>query len=184
MTIDLNKLKALATATAANQYDAVALNDYGMAVPPATVLDLITEIERHRRVNAEGCKPDNSIQRSCLPCAGATSCRSLDKAEGCKPELNIHPDLSITRIRREIEVAENELMMAQVGLLAAAREAYPVGSRLRIKVGRNTIEVVVKGHVAAWWSRPGYIHATNPKTGKPHTFPHGAVLEVIQEVLP
>lgn len=61
MSIDLSKLKALATAAAANQYDAVALNEYGTAVPPATVLGLIAEIERQRLVNAEGCKPDSNI---------------------------------------------------------------------------------------------------------------------------
>ena len=88
MNIDLIKLKALATAATANQYDAVALNDYGMAVPPATVLNLITEIERHRQINAEGCKPESSILLSSLPCSGAASCRSLDKAEGEQPDLN------------------------------------------------------------------------------------------------
>lgn len=62
MTIDLIKLKALAAAAAANQYDLVALNEYGTAVPPATVLGLIAEIERHRQVNAEGCKPDLYFQ--------------------------------------------------------------------------------------------------------------------------
>ncbi|MBC3410303.1 hypothetical protein HU719_022510 [Pseudomonas sp. SWRI107] len=89
MNMDLIKLKALATAAAANQYDAVALNDYGMAVPPATVLGLITETERHRQVNAEGCKPDSNILLSGVPCGGAAPRRSLDK-----PDLNskIHPD--------------------------------------------------------------------------------------------
>lgn len=62
MTIDIIKLKALATAAAANQYDAVALNDYGTAVQPATVLGLIAEIERHRQIDAEGCKPDLNTQ--------------------------------------------------------------------------------------------------------------------------
>ncbi|MFG0851619.1 helix-turn-helix domain-containing protein [Pseudomonas sp. FYR_2] len=61
MTIDIIRLKALATAAAANQYDSVALNDYGTALPPATVLGLIAEIERHRQINAEGCKPDLNI---------------------------------------------------------------------------------------------------------------------------
>lgn len=61
MTIDIIRLKALATAAAANQYDSAALNDYGTALPPATVLDLIGEIERHRLINAEGCKPDLNI---------------------------------------------------------------------------------------------------------------------------
>lgn len=88
MTIDIIRLKALATAAAANQYDSAALNDYGTALPPATVLGLIAEIERHRHINAEGCKPDSNIQLSGLPCAGAASCHSLDKAEGEQPDLN------------------------------------------------------------------------------------------------
>ncbi|MEE1902697.1 hypothetical protein V0R39_10680 [Pseudomonas inefficax] len=67
MTIDIIRLKALATAAAANHYDSVALNDYGKALPPATVLGLIAEIERHRLINAEGCKPDSNIQLSGLP---------------------------------------------------------------------------------------------------------------------
>lgn len=87
MTTNLPKLKELAQAAQQNQYDPVALNDYGMAVPPATVLELIAEIERHRQVNAEGCKPDSSILLSGLPGARATSCRSLDTAEDCKPDL-------------------------------------------------------------------------------------------------
>lgn len=94
MNIDLIKLKALATAAAANQYDAVALNDYGTALPPATVLGLIAEIERHRLVNAEGCKPDSNLLLGGLPCTGFAPRRSLDKAEGCKPDHNfpIHTD--------------------------------------------------------------------------------------------
>ncbi|WP_241799668.1 hypothetical protein [Pseudomonas putida] len=94
MTIDISKLKALATAAAANQYDVVALNDYGTEVPPATVLGLIAEIEHHRQINAEGCKPDSNILPSSVPCAGAAPCRSLDKAKGGTPDLKspIHPD--------------------------------------------------------------------------------------------
>ena len=88
MTIDIIRLKALAIAAAANQYDPVALNDYGTALPPATVLGLIAEIERHRHINAEGCKPDSNIQLCGLHGAGAASCRSLDKAEGEQPDLN------------------------------------------------------------------------------------------------
>lgn len=180
MTTNLPKLKELAQAAQQNQYDPVALNDYGMAAPPATVLELIAEIERHRQVNAEGCKPDSSILLSGLPCAGATSCRSLDTAEGCKPDLNILPAQTTgSTICSKIKAAEDELIFAQVGLLSAVRHAYPVGSRLRIQIGRSATEVVVKGHISAWWSRPGYIQATNPRTGKTRTFPHSAVVEVL-----
>lgn len=66
MSVDLLKLKALATKAKRDQYDCVALNDYGMAVPPATVLELIAEIERRRQVNAEGCKPDLNTQSAKL----------------------------------------------------------------------------------------------------------------------
>lgn len=61
MKIDLIKLKGLATAAAANQHDALALNNYGMAVPPTTVLDLIAEIESHCLIDTEGCKPDFNL---------------------------------------------------------------------------------------------------------------------------
>ncbi|MFF7108143.1 hypothetical protein [Pseudomonas sichuanensis] len=101
MTVDLIELKALATAAVANQYDPVALNDYGTAVPPATVLGLIAEIERHRQVNAEGCKPDSSILLSSAPCAGAAPRRSLNKAEGCKPDLNT-PHLDYNKTLAEV----------------------------------------------------------------------------------
>ncbi|MBV4500768.1 hypothetical protein [Pseudomonas shirazensis] len=115
MTIDLSKLKALATAAAANQYDAVALNDYGIAVPPETVLGLIAEIERHRLVNAEGCKPDSNIQLSGLPCAGVASCHSLDKAEGCKPDLTNQPFKSINSddVQQLIQVIETLVPYAE-----------------------------------------------------------------------
>lgn len=45
MTIDIAKLKALAEAAKNDCGDYVALNDYGMAVPPAVVLELIGRLE-------------------------------------------------------------------------------------------------------------------------------------------
>ena len=86
MNIDLIKLKALATAAAANQYDGVALNDYGTALPPATVLGLIAEIERHRQVNADGCKPENIMSTVTAP------------AEAPRPHHNVKP-VEMTRFR-------------------------------------------------------------------------------------
>ncbi|HGM5579264.1 TPA: hypothetical protein ACKP22_000922 [Pseudomonas putida] len=185
MSVDILKLKTLATAAKRDQYDNVALNDYGMAMAPAVTLELIAEIERHRQVNAEGCKPDSSIPFPGLPSTGAASCRSLDEVEGCKPDLNISPaQTTVSAADREIKKAEDELIFAQVGLLSVVRRAYPVGSRLQVQIGRSATEVVVKGHISAWWSRPGYIQATNPRTGKTRTFPHSAVIGVVKEVLP
>lgn len=87
MTTNLPKLKKLAQAAQQNQYDAVALNDYGMAVPPATVLELIAEIERHRQVEAEGCKPEISNRPIVRHTSDALAMHGLDKAEGFKPDL-------------------------------------------------------------------------------------------------
>lgn len=67
MSVDILKLKALAAAAKRDQYDYVALNDYGMAMAPTVTLELIAEIERHRLVNAEGCKPESSIQPGKMP---------------------------------------------------------------------------------------------------------------------
>lgn len=89
MNLNLSELKALATVAKRDPHDHVTANDYGMAVPPAVTLELITEIERQRLINAEGCKPDSSILLAGLSCAGEAPCRSLDKLEGFQPDLNI-----------------------------------------------------------------------------------------------
>lgn len=149
------------------------------------ILKRIAEIERHRQVNAEGCGPDSSILLSGLPSAGATSCRNLDKAEGCKPDLNISPSqTAVSTTRSGIKTAEDQLRFAQVGLLAATRRAYPGGCRVRVQIGRSTTEVVAKGHASTWWSRPGYIQASRNPTGKALTTSHSAGSEVLKEVLP
>jgi len=48
MNIDKEKLKALAEAAQNDSGDYAALNDYGMAVPPAVTLALLAEIEALR----------------------------------------------------------------------------------------------------------------------------------------
>ena len=54
---DYSELKRLAEAALNDNGDYMALNDYGMAVPPAVVLDLIAEVEglraQHGRDSAE-----------------------------------------------------------------------------------------------------------------------------------
>ena len=137
------------------------------------------EHQRHRRMNAEDCKSEISIMLSGMPGVGATGGRNLNKPEGGTPDSNIHPTSTPTsKALREAKAADNELLMAQAGLLAAVRRIYPTGSRLMIKAGGNKIEVEVTGHCAAWWSRPGYIYGKNLKTNNPRTFHHSAVMEV------
>jgi len=137
------------------------------------------EHQRHRPMNAEGCKPEISIMLSGMPFVGAAGGCDLNKPEGGTPDSNIHPSSTPSlKALCEAKEADNELLMAQVGLLAAVRRIYPTGSRLMIKAGGNKVEVEVTGHCAAWWSRPGYIYGKNLKTNKPRTFHHSAVLEV------
>jgi hypothetical protein len=62
MNVDILKLKTLAESALRDQHDSTALNDYGMAAMPTTVLELIAEIERHRQIEAEGCKPEISFE--------------------------------------------------------------------------------------------------------------------------
>jgi len=47
------------------------------------------ECQRHRPINAEGCKPKISTLLSGMSCTGAAPGRDLDNAEGCRPDLNI-----------------------------------------------------------------------------------------------
>lgn len=44
------------------------------------------EFQRHRPIDAEGCKPETLILFSGLPCAAAAVSRDLDKAEGSKSD--------------------------------------------------------------------------------------------------
>jgi len=138
------------------------------------------EFQRHRPMNTEGFEPESIIMLSGMPCAGASVGRDLNQAEGGTPDTNINLDSTPTaKALCEVKAADNELLMAQVGLLAAVRRIYPTGSRLMIQASGTKIEVEVTGHCAAWWSRPGYIYGKNRKTSKPRTFHHSAVLEVM-----
>ena len=52
---DYSELKRLAEAAKNDCGDYVALNDYGMAVPPAVVLELIKDLERNQRMLLAAC---------------------------------------------------------------------------------------------------------------------------------
>ena len=58
---DYAKLKELAIAAQNDCGDYVALNDYGMAVPPAVVLELIADLERNQRMLLAACMEMGAI---------------------------------------------------------------------------------------------------------------------------
>ena len=82
--IDYSELKRLAEAALNDNGDYVALNDYGMAVPPAVVLDLIAEVEELKSdslcpacegsgegwVRSDNGPDAHSIQVDCPECFG------------------------------------------------------------------------------------------------------------------
>ncbi|MFB6403511.1 hypothetical protein [Pseudomonas putida] len=126
-----------------------------------------SECQRHRPINAEGCKPDSNIQLSDLPCAGAASCRSLDKAEGEQPDLNNpSPDLN---------AASAWLEAARRNLNSAVEQAYPIGSKLMVDRGTHHARVEVVSHPNA--AHPGTISVQNIKTGKRYRIDYSRVLE-------
>ncbi|WP_110968302.1 hypothetical protein [Pseudomonas huaxiensis] len=134
--------------------------------------DLLEEIERRR----------GEARPSTSPTTAAKEEHGLDQAEGCKPDFDFI--LSALRSGRhpasaDVQAADNALKLAQVGLLVAVKTAYPVGSRVSVQAGQNTLLIEVTGHDSAWWSRPGYIHGKNRKTGKSRTFHHSTVTEVL-----
>jgi len=129
MTIDLPILKALATAAAANSSDTSTLSDYCTAVPPATVLNLIAEVERHRLVNAEGCKPESSIMPD-MPCAGFGVRRDLNPAEGGRPDIRNSHTAALAVLEERLRQIESKGYTAELddgytrGQLADAAGAY------------------------------------------------------------
>ncbi|WP_338133028.1 hypothetical protein [Pseudomonas guariconensis] len=137
MNTNLPKLKELAQAAQQNQYDPVALNDYGMAVPPATVLELTAEIERHRMDEAEGWKPEISNR----PVGGHTSdelvMHSLDKAEGCKPDLNNNRPEQLTRPRMATHSLD---LPAMCDICGKARSTRNHTSCSKIRQQRKNVE--------------------------------------------
>lgn len=58
---DYSELKRLAEAAKSDCGDYVALNDYGMAVPPTVTLELIADIERHQRMLLAACMDMGAI---------------------------------------------------------------------------------------------------------------------------
>lgn len=94
------------------------------------------ECQRHRPINAEGCKPEISSLLSGMPCSGAALGRDLDQAEGCNPDLNIHldPDRVIREAEEVIESAwaETASVRVKVAELTSERDALRAEiSRLR-----------------------------------------------------
>lgn len=82
------------------------------------------DYQRHRPINAEGCKPESSIQPSETHYAGEASCRSLEKAEGCRPDL-INPPQGVAALREDIQRG-NRIQIAMALDLSAIAEALGI----------------------------------------------------------
>ncbi|HDS1059375.1 hypothetical protein [Pseudomonas putida] len=83
------------------------------------------EFQRHRPINAEGCKPESSIHPSDTHCVGAIPCRSLDKAEGRRPDLIKPPHQGVAALREDIQRG-NRIEIAMALDLSAIAEALGI----------------------------------------------------------
>ncbi|TRO33893.1 hypothetical protein EQ845_16730 [Pseudomonas putida] len=86
---------------------------------------LLQMSKRHRQVDGQGCKPDSNFLLSGLPCAAEATCRSLDKAEGCKPDLNIPAQLVDTAAQDVL--AERRRQIEAEGYTAELDDQYTLG---------------------------------------------------------
>ena len=68
---------------------------------------------------------------------------------------------------------------AAESLIAAVKQTYPVGAKLRVALGGHQLEIEVTGHNEFWWNRPGVIIGKNIKTGKQRDFDWNRVIEVV-----
>lgn len=88
------------------------------------------ECECKRPINAEGCKPDSNILLPSAPCARATPCRNLDKAEGGTPDNNNAHTAALSVLEERLRQIDGEGYTAEgddhytLGQLADAAGAY------------------------------------------------------------
>ena len=66
--------------------------------------------------------------------------------------------------------ANNAIKEAQLSLVAVLKDAYPVGCKVKAKLGRSIVSIEVTGHAYAYWSEPGNITGLNIKTGNKRCF--------------
>lgn len=135
MSVDIRNLKALAEAAKHNQYDYLALNDYGTAMPPAVTLELIAEIERHRQVNAEGCKPDISI----------ISSDNVDQ-QGLHDYLQRVGEANVNYARHHLDLlaqrAERDALLEEALDAAASIGMHDLVDRINTSLAANTNQIL------------------------------------------
>lgn len=80
----------------------------------------------------------------------------------------------------KIKKAKKRYRKACEELTRVVAEAYPVGARLTVKLGKYVIDVEVTDHAPCWWSNPDEpdrIAGTNLKTGKKRYFYPGNIIK-------
>lgn len=81
-------------------------------------------------------------------------------------------------MNEKIETAKKAHQKAAENLIEAVREAYPIGTKLNVKIGRNIITIEVTRHSGRWWSYPEQMSGFNVITGNTRNFSPEQVLEV------
>lgn len=84
-------------------------------------------------------------------------------------------------MNRDVEMALNAVKEAQISLQVACLKAYPLGTRVEVKLGRAKVVLEVDGHSRCYWSDPHCMYGRNLKTGKRREFRDSDVLEVLYQ---
>jgi len=76
----------------------------------------------------------------------------------------------------KVEKALQKHEAAARNLIRAVQKAYPKGTALVVRKGRNELPLRVYDHRDSWWHDPGYILGENVRTGKTHAFHPTAIV--------
>ena len=82
-------------------------------------------------------------------------------------------------MNEQIKAAQDARQAAAENLIEVTRQAYPVGTKLNVRIGQHIITVEVTGHRTSWWCDPGQMYGFNVITGSHRSFSPSQVLEVV-----
>lgn len=98
----------------------------------------------------------------------------LDSALSCSllldSNLNSNTTMNHADTLEAVRTASLAHTAAAEALMLATQKAFPIGTIVRVTLGRNRIEGEVIGHSESWWYHPDYVRIRNTSSGKIRKF--------------
>lgn len=79
--------------------------------------------------------------------------------------------------KQDVIEANNAIKEAQLSLIAVLKDVYPVGAKVKAKLGRSLATIEITGHSNSYWYGAGDLTGFNVKTGKVRSFHFSAIQE-------